>query len=373
MKKRLPFIAVAIFTLLLTLTLSACDFIFDSDGDSEGDGVEELTEYTPKAGEFFREGESYYKSNKIALVTEIYGKYTFSRHFYLDAEDESKRIYPNIYFYEEDFFQLLHYKDNPDFGDVVARLSDEGDGEFAEIEYTDKGNPLQVNIKKAGIYDLILDSETLKVDMVKVGDIETPAYETVESCDMNIHSQISHFYVNMLLDTESDEYYAELDIPLGSTISFHSDSHNSEYKLNVDESVINRLAYCNAAGDSTVYLHAGGKYKISFNRESYFVKIELKNPEEAEYFCQVGFNENGTLAPDADKPYIFKYEFLAEGRENDPYVDLPRLYPKLGLYYKLTPVYDEGVVLYDSYVVGGSEYLLTVNLKDYTLKVEPNS
>ena len=375
----LSFIAISLM-LLTTFSLIGCDFSSDKNNDTEEEGLPQidnsvdLKEFTPSLDDdnTYLEDETYYTSSSVDLVTEIHGNYTVDRPFILDKENENKRIYHNIYFYVDDFFQIIYYKKVTDLGTIYAILGDETDKEYAQVEYSDGGAPLQINIIKQGIYDLILDTETFAIDMIKVGDISTPVYEKIKYCELYIHVSLSNYtYSEMTLNKETNEYYIESDLPLNSSIGFFNESHTCRYKMDVEQSLKDRLVYWNFNNTDSVNIHVGGRYKIYFNAKTYVLRLELQNPETANYFCQVEWNKNNILSPvNSTTPYLFEYEFVAQGTPTDPYVDLPNFYPKLGMKYALSLIDEDEVVISDYYLEDGNTYKLTVNLLDFTLTVK---
>ena len=377
MKKRLKFLSLALIIALAVLALSGCELsdLFSGGGSGGGGGepIEDIPAvYTPTADEAtgYPSGYTYYTSEALKLATEVHGNYSIGRAFTLDSENEKIRVYKSLYLYEEDYLQVLHYKDTSGFADgVYGILSDASDSELATVEYTDGGNAYQITVIKDGIYDLRLNTEDFSIDMVRLGDIETPVYERAQSCEMNIHTSSSHTYTEMTYLAETDEYYIEADIPRGASVSFVSASHNSHYKLTTDGALSDTLIYLNNTDTDNIRMNVGGRYKIYFGKGSYHVRAELQNAEEAEYFCQVGFGENVLLTP-ADKSYIFVYSFSAQGTPTDPYVDIPSFYPELGMKYKLTVIDEDGLVSGGSYITEAGNYNLTVNLKDFTLTVK---
>lgn len=375
----LSFIAISLM-LLTTFSLIGCDLSSDKNNDTEEEGLPQidnsvdLKEFTPSLDDdnTYLEDETYYTSSSVDLVTEIHGNYTVDRPFILDKENENKRIYHNIYFYVDDFFQIIYYKKVTDLGTIYAILGDETDKEYAQVEYSDGGAPLQINIIKQGIYDLILDTETFAIDMIKVGDISTPVYEKIKYCELYIHVSLSNYtYSEMTLNKETNEYYIESDLPLNSSIGFFNESHTCRYKMDVEQSLKDRLVYWNFNNTVSVNIHVGGRYKIYFNAKTYVLRLELQNPETANYFCQVEWNKNNILSPvNSTTPYLFEYEFVAQGTPTDPYVDLPNFYPKLGMKYALSLIDEDEVVISDYYLEDGNTYKLTVNLLDFTLTVK---
>ena len=380
MKKKFLFLVTAFLLIINVMALVGCTF---DDGDSDDSGLPkidnsvDLNAFTPTVDDdtIYREDETYYTSKSIDLVTEINGNYTTSRPFTLDKDNANKRIYRNIYFYVEDFLQVLYYKKFGDLGRLFVIMSDTADQEYAEIEYTQQGSPLQINIIQQGIYDIILDVETFAIDLVKVGDIDTPVYETIKSCELNIHvSSTDHTYTPMALDVATNEYYIETEIPLNASIGFYNASHTGRYKMTVEPSLMDTLIFYDYYGStkpSQVQVHVGGTYKIYFNAKTYVLRLELQNPDTAKYYCQVEWNENKELtAVSNGTPYLFEYEFVAQGERNDAYVDIPSFFPKLGMAYDLSVIDVDGFVAYDEYITESGTYKLTINLKEFTLTIK---
>lgn len=377
--KKFLYLLTAFFMIISVTAFVGCDVFEQSEGGESQrpqiDNFVDLNLFTPTEDDdnAYIANETYYTSTAIDLVTEVNGNYTIDRPFTLDKNNEKLRIYHNIYFYEEDFFQIIYYKNINDLGEIYAVMSDSTDQEYAEVEYTNKGTPLQINIKKQGVYDLILDIETFAIDMVKVDDIETPVYETVKSCELYIHLSASNFsYTEMTLNNETNEYFVEAEIPLRASIGFFSASHMGRYKFTVEPNIKDTLVYCDGfKNETSAYVNVGGRYKVYFNAKTYVVRLELQNPDTAQYFCQVGWdNDHELVAVSSATPYLFEYEFIAQGKVNDPYVDIPKFYPSLGMSYKLSIIDEDGFVAYDSYITESGTYKLTINLKDFTLTIK---
>lgn len=374
MKKKIVGLLAMATILCSGLALASCNGFGDFSGsDSEFpqiDNAVDLNVFTPATDDenTYLENETYYTSKSVDLVTEIHGRYSISRPFTLDKDDANKRIYHNIYFYEEDYFQVLYYKDVNALGSVYAVMSDETDTEYAELEYTGKGSPLQINITKKGVYNLVLDIQTLGIDMIKVGDIDTPVYEKITSCELNIHVSLENYtYTPMTLDTATGEYYIQAEIPLQASIGFYSDSHISHYKMEVEPSLKDTLIYWNFNSPSQVRVHVGGTYKIYFHAKTYVLRLELQNPDTASYYCQVGWKENKELtAVSPATPYLFEHEYVVEKADSQ----VPSIYPYLGMKYALYLINDDGFVEYDTYFAEAGTYKLTVNLKEFTLTIE---
>lgn len=384
MKRLILFFLITLLTLIFIFTFAGCDMLLGDLGGTGGggnnnddppqiDNETDLNVFVPQPEDGgYIEGETYYKSNSVSLVTEVNGNYSIDRPFTLDKDDESKRIYHNLYLYEGDFFQVIYYKEGDLLGQIFASLSDEGDSQYATVEYDDGGNPLQLNIIEQGVYDLILDVETMAIDMVKVSDIDTPVYETITSCEIYVHMGLSNYtYTEMAFNEETNEFYIEKEIPRDAVVGFFSASHTSRYNITVEDEAMDKVLYWNDQSPNGYHASVGGLYKIYLNAKTYQVRVELLNPDTAEYYCQVGTLENNELSPvSASTPYLFEYTFVAVAERNDPYVSLPRLYPELGMKYKLSIIDEQDVTALDEYVDGSGTYKLTINLKDFTLTVE---
>ena len=357
------------FCLVIAPLLAGCS-LFPSSSKTKDTGIPSIDnskDLTPVSSE---DGETYYQSAAIDLVTEVNGNYSTNRPFTLDEKDDTKRIYHQIYFYEEDYFQVLYYRNPNGLGDVYAVLTDESDHQYAEIKKTEKGTPYQIDIIQDGIYDLILDTKTLGIDMVRTGDIETPVYETIKTCQLGVFvSKDNSTKTAMTLDEETNEYVLEKDIPLGSTIYFTSASGNSRYKMSVDPKIEDRLVYCGSATRQSAEVHVGGKYEVRFHAKEYSLKLTLLNPDTASYYCQVGWQEGKELTADPSAPYLFHYEFLAEGTPDNPRTDLPSFFPKLGMPYRLSVIDPDRLTISNKVLNEPGTYDLAVNLKDFSLTV----
>lgn len=380
MKKFLAFLFSTFLVLTLSFSLVGCDLFGDGNGDGNEEGgipqIEnsvDISEFTPAPDDDteYIDGETYYTSSSIDLVTEINGNYTVDRPFTLDKENENKRIFHNIYFYVGDFFQVIYYKDITQLGTIFAALSDETDTQYAKVTYSQAGKPLQIDIVAQGIYNLILDTQTFEIDMIKVGDITTPVYETIKYCELYVHTSSATSYTKMTLDTTTNEYYIEKDLPVNCSLGFFNESHTGRYKMTVDSNLDRKYTHWNSSNPVSVQVHVGGTYKIYFNSKTYVLRLELQNPNTANYFCQVGFNENNILSPVSQlTPYLFEYTWTAEGTRTDPYVEIPSFYPELGFSYTLTVNDVNGYVFADTYVTESGTYKLTINLLEFTLSVE---
>lgn len=375
--KRIVCLVVTLLIFISSTCLVGCDFLsFLNDDKDDGNETPvinnsvDLNEYvpTPDDDTEYAEDETYYTSVSIDFVTKVNGNYSIDRPFTLDKENQNKRIYRNVYFYEEDYFQVIYYKDITKLGTIYALLSDESDQQYVEVQYTEKGNPYQIDIVKKGVYDIILDIETLAIDMFFLRDIQTPVYETIKTCELKVHVSLEDYsYTAMTLNQQTNEWYIEKFIPLDASIGFYSDTHNSKYNMTVEPKLFDRYVYWSYNSRSQVQVHVGGTYKIYFNAKTYVLRLELQNPDTASYYCQVGWKENKELTPvSPTTPYLFEHELVAE----KDYTELPSFYPCLGMSYDLTVIDVEDNVFNDEEVRNKGTYKLSVNLKEFTLTVE---
>ena len=164
-------------------------------------------------------------------------------------------------------------------------MSDKTDEQYAQVQYTAQGKPLQIDVKQQGKYNLILDLTTFGIDMEKIGDIDTPVYDKIKSCNIHIFNSVndSNYYA-MELNRETNEFFIQREIPLNAAVRFTSDSHNSHYMMTVPQQIIDKFVYPNQnENPDTVYIHVGGIYKVYFNKRM-TKRINLK-------FCNIPFKK----------------------------------------------------------------------------------
>lgn len=381
MKKKLLCLFMSVFMLICGNCLVGCDFLDGLLGDGDDDGGDneppqinesiDLNEFTPTPDDtdYDYSGDTYYTSAQTDLITEIHGKYTIDRPFTIDSTNNKKRIYRNIYFYEEDFFQVLYYKTINQLGQFYAILADPTDTQYVSVKKDYGGTPYQFDIVSEGIYDLILDTETFAIDIVRVGNIVTPVYETIKTCELKIQvSQNDVTYKPMTLNSATNEYYIETAIPRNAIIGFYSaDTHTSHYKLGIGTALNNQQFYYSNTSTQSVYVSVGGTYKVYLNAKTYDFRLELQNPDTAQYYCQVEWNKGNILSPvDSETPYLFEYNMTTQ----DYNEDIPSFYPELGMAYALTVLGDNEIVNSLGYIYTAGAYKLTVNLKEFTVTVE---
>ena len=211
------------------------------------------------------EGKTFYTCKKLSLITEVNGYYSVNKPFVLDENDETKRIYDDVYFYVDDFF----YMDRANSWDIYCTLSDPADSEYAEVEKSE-GVDIQINIKKAGIYKIIFDISTLSFDLEFKSEITTPVYEEIKNCDM----YYSGAWVPM--QKEGDEFYIKnFSIETSKFVSFFSHIHTSNFKTTVEQGTENPyIRKIGSKANSQVYFKNSGTYNIYINAKTYVVRVE---------------------------------------------------------------------------------------------------
>lgn len=354
---------------IAVLAMTSCA-LFDGGSTSKNtdfsiDNSEDLVPFTPEEGG----GDAdYYQSKHLILVTEIHGSYNQMHHFRLDPDNDRKRIYDNIYFYEDDFFYVMLYKGTAftSLGQIYASLSDPSDAEYGELVHNN--TTFQINIKKDGVYRLVLDADDYSVDMERVSDIETPVYEPITTCRLYVHGDAEKTYTDMTLDKATGKWHVQKTIPVNSSISFFSASGNSHYKMDVAEGLMNRYLYLDNVNPNSAHLHMGGNFDIYFDANSYVLDLTLNNPDTASYYCQVGWREGKELSPLAEAPYLFRHRITSTAQPGN-YEKLPDFYPFLGLPFELEYVSEGGDYNYNKWIKVSGEFDLTVNLKEFTVTV----
>lgn len=306
------------------------------------------------------EGETYYTSSGLQLCMEVNGAYLIMNYFSLDG---NKRVYDNLYFYEDDYFYMI----TGNYRDIYASLGDSADTEYAEEE-REQGEDIQVNVKKSGIYKLVFDLDTLKFDMEYKAEIETPVYYTIKKCQ--IYSVASE-YVEMSVNPDNEDEFVvrNFHIDAGKYIYFQDHTHVSLYKVSVDESCNNKYGsytYPNLA------VGIGGDYNVYINAKTYVVRLELLNPDTATYSCvYYDGNEFNELTPyNADVPYIFRQRLVVTTRWT---TSVPKFHTANYRTYDLTVVDTTDVLMGSGknyYFKEPGEYELTINLKTFEITAE---
>lgn len=300
MKKALIFLILA-----LALILSGCsllglpgDISFDNDDIIPVDGM-----------------EGYYIDSDLAFCAEIRGSYKSDRPFTLDDEDESLRVWDNLYLYEYDYFQLIAANQAEIFYSVK-----EEDLEYVTLN--DNSANAQINDGKSGIYKVIFDLEEKVFDLEYKGEILEPVYERMEGCD--VFSLASEFTPLVPNPDNSDELMIKnYTVEAGAVLSFHEhgDYHLSSYKVVLDHAANGKWASGLEDGDKHISFLVGGIYNLYINPTTYLLRVELTNPEDADYSLMVyESDEFKSIAPvSEDQPHLFVYRYTAKRLGDIPY------------------------------------------------------
>lgn len=360
MKKTFLYLLVALLVLICALSLTACNFGF---GDfTPPDYNADLEAVTPDSvtDENFtlEEDKTYYTSESLSLWMEVNGAFLEMPYFTLEG---NKRIYDNLYFYERDYFYMM----GEGYNDWYAALGDDADAEYAEVEKED-GYDIQINVKKAGIYKLVFDVDTLKFDMEYKAEIETPVYYTIPHC--HIYTAATE-WVEMSVNPENgDEFVVRnFSVAPGDAINFFDRTHTSWYKVTLDSAC--KDTYASGEG-KLVSANVGGAYDIYINRKTYVVRFVHKNIEAASYTCiHYDGSDFVTLQPEEeDVPYVFRCRITADRS----YRSIPSFYAASYHAYALTVL--PSALLTSSedyhYLKEPGTYDLIINLRDFTLSVE---
>lgn len=305
------------------------------------------------------EDTTYYTSPGFSLWMEVNGAFLEMDYFYLDG---NKRVYDNLYFYEDDYFYIV----TDDYKDLYASLGDSADKEYAEEE-KEQGYDIQLNVKKSGIYKLVFDLDTLKFDMEYKSEITTPVYYTIKNCQ--IYTTATN-WVDMSVNPNNKDEFVINDFYIGVNqfVSFQDRTHTSLYKNTVDVSCAEKYATYQYP---TTMVNVGGNYNVYINAKTYVVRFELLNPDTAEYTCVY---YDGTdfieLAPqDSAVPYIFKQRVYVDTNYT---TSVPKFHTKKYRTYNLTVVPSSAITSTEKYhyfkKIG--TYDLTINLKTFELSVE---
>lgn len=305
------------------------------------------------------ENKAYYTSPGFSLWMEVNGEFMEMDYFSLDG---NKRVYDNLYFYVDDYFYIV----TDDYKDLYASLGDSADLEYAEEE-KEKGYDIQINIKKAGIYKLIFDVDTLKFDMEYKSEIQTPVYYTIKNC--SIYSLATKWVEMSENPANGDEFVINnFNVEAGKIISFYNHLHTSNYKVTLDENANDKLA---SARKAVVTVNVGGNYNIYVNKKTYVVRMELLNPDTASYSCVYYDGKDFIeLQPcEAGVPYIFRQRITVDTNYT---TSVPDFHTSKYQTYDLTVVPSE--LLMGSgknyYFKKTGTYDLTINLKTFEISVE---
>ncbi len=306
------------------------------------------------------EDVTYYTSPGLSLMMEVNGAFFKMDYFYLD---ENKRVYDNLYFYVDDYFYMI----TSNYKDIYASLSDTNDTEFAEEE-KEQGYDIQLNVKKAGIYKLIFDVDTLKFDLIYKAEIETPIYYTIKNCQ--IYTKTTKWVDMNINPNNPDEFVINnFSIADGEYIYFQDRTHTSLYKTTLDKSCMD--TYASYSHPSTA-INVGGSYNVYINAKTYVVRLELTNFDTATYNC-VYYDGNDfiKLQPHDDSiPYVFRQRITVDTKNT---TSLPKFYTENYKTYKLKVVDNSNLLSFSGkyyYFKNVGVYDLIVNLKTFEVAVE---
>ena len=300
---------------------------------------------------------TYYTSPGFSLWMSVMGHFMVMDYFALDGD---KRIYDNLYFYEDDYFYIV----TDDYQDLFASLAEESDKQYAEEE-KELGYDIQLNIIKPGIYKVIFDTKTLKFDLEFKSEIQTPRYYTIKNCDIYSNSSWTEMSVNP--SNQEEFYITNYYIATGKIISFFSHIHTSNYVPTLE---INSQKYAKCE-KSNIRIFIGGNYDVYINSKTYEVKLELTNPETADYTCVYydGSEFINLALVDENVPYIFSYQIQVSTQNT---TSVPKFYNTHYSQYKLSITNSPDVMGSGNYYyfkkIG--TYNLTINLKTFELTAE---
>jgi len=374
-----------VLMLPLIMVLSACTWFGDSN-DLVGPYID--NEYDLEdVGE-----EELFMSKQLNLVTEINGSYKIDRAFRLDYEDENKRVYDDLYFYEDDFF----YMTTTDNKYLWCYLTDETDLEYVEVE-KEAGEDIQINIKVTGRYKLIFDIITKSFDLEYLGKITTPVYEEIESCEVgyliDVNGEKTMKY-DVMQKVGNEFALLGTHFAVGQSAGFYSKfTHTSWYKTTIEESCANRYIHKRGTKANTdICFMVGGEYNIYLNPKTYVVRVELVAADEDGYSANVFVDENLDFVNDPIQLELLdqnkNYEFVFQCRVTSELVgnyqvvttELPKIYNDKLQSYELVPTAESltadlvresayhGSTFY--YFNKAGVYNLIINLKTFEINVE---
>ncbi len=362
--------------LMLTLTLPLC-FVGCFGGSVTKDGVRipnidnstDLKSYSPTENDNFSSEETPYTSNYLCLVTDINGYFSVETPFVLDETDENKRVWDNLYLYEDDQFWVTS-KDNKY---IWASLNDNSNTYLKTLK--EDGEDIRVDVLKSGIYKLVLDITTMKFDFAYKSEIETPVYAEIKNCE--IYSVRTKWQEMQKVGDEFviNNFYVET----GKNVSFFSKIHTSNYKTTILSGLENKyICKTSTKRTSNVLFMIGGTYNIYINAKTYVVRVELINADDAEYSACLYQDKNLVSLTKGDKNYIFTTNHTTKDYSDHILEEVPKIYTsgykaynlnltEESLNYIKTITTDSGKVHY--YFKEAGTYKLTVNLKDFTIDV----
>lgn len=353
-KKILNYLLIFACIIACGIFTSGC---LDMFGGGEINNSYDLVSTTPN-DERAEDGKEYYTSKKLNLVTEINGSFKVGREFTLDENDENRRVYDDIYFYEDDFFKM----DVSNSSKIYYELENEDDLEYVAIN-EDYGR-IVIKKGKSGIYKLVFDITTFKFDIEYKSEIITPVYETIISCDIYT---VATSWQQMTKNPENqDEFVIQnFQIARNKNVTFFSHNiHTSNYKVTLDSNCKGHFAYQTKERSVDVKAMIGGIYNVYLNSNTYVVRFELTNPETADYCLQVVTNSVTNIEQDAEHPYIFTCDYTAKR-----YMDLPSFRDQAYNEYNLSELSSEYVLNGHFQNVDYQTFILRINLLNFTVEV----
>ena len=316
--------------------------------------------------------EDYHTSKYISFIMSVKGYYQTNIPFTLDKNNENLRIYDNMYFYEKDYFELM----SSDYKYIWATLKNENTPYLTPLR--EDGEDIQVNVKKSGIYKIILDITTMIMDFEYKSEITTPYYYPFKTCEIGtlVDGHIVYNALSVNPSNEDEFFINDYEAQTGKLYFFsNAISHTSSYKLTINENSKQYLT--ETMFEDNIGFNVSGKFNIFVNKKTYEVRAVPTDPSQMVYDCLTYLNgEFITLSPkDPNVPYLFEYNYEATsdvggyGIMSD---DVPSFYNKTYKEYALTveesPLLGKGSKKY--YFKKAGKYILTIDLLNLTLKVE---
>ena len=341
--------ALAIAFSFFAFALAGCDLV-NAPAHTNFDN----NHITPVEGQ-----EGYYTDEALAFCAEIRGSYKSNRPFTLDAENENLRVWDNMYLYEYDYFQMIA----SNTADIFYSVNEE-DLEYVTVE--DKFAQATVQEGKSGIYKVTFDLSTKLFDLEYKSEITTPVYEKMDGCDVY---SLSLEFTPMTVNPDNSEEFmiANYPVQVGELISFfnHGKVHLSNYKVILDEAVQGKYATAMEDGDKRLNFAVGGLYNLYVNPVTYAVRVELTNPDDADYELYVFTSDGATqlTAPNPDIPYIFTHQVTVKKNAGMP------IFAGGGyVMFDLNVNESEYIDKYEDFIEAGT-YALEINLKTFTITV----
>jgi len=344
MKKRWLMVVAASVLMLAGCNLPGAPF----DDNFNNDNV------TPVTG-----AEGYYTDSRLVFCTEIRGSYKSNRAFTLDEENENLRVWDDIYLYEYDYFQMI-VNESPQ---IYYSVKDE-DLEYVTID----SQHAQATVKEgqSGIYKITFDLSTKVFDLQLKSEITTPVYERMDGCD--VYTLSSGFTQMTVNPNDSEELMiADYTVQEGEMVSFynHGNVHLSNYKVILDETQQGKYASALWDGAKHVSFLVGGRYNLYINPVTYALRVELLNPDTADYALQV-YKDSETIeeltAPDENVPYVFVYQVTLKRNASVP-IFVNSGFTMFDLSVNESPYFDSR---YEMFNTAGT-YSLEINLKTFSI------